>query len=168
MMVPMLKALIMKAKQINRKKIAFPLIIMLLIITLVAVFKIVSVIFTLRSQYTEENWLEYQLLTPDTIKNAPRISENYLIKTWARDGNAPQVKMIEFYDVDGVERLEKYLTLSGYSPTINPLHGPVWISPDGAYSVYIRYYSNKTTLSILDERGLPRVNDAPFQDTRRK
>lgn len=135
-----------------------------LMLMLAVIFKLLSVIFTLSDQYTEKDWLKYQLLTSDIIKNAPHISNNYLIKVWARDGSSPQVEAIEFYGVEDQKTLENYLASVGYSPAIDHLRFPMWISPDGEYTAYVQQHNNKTTLSILDVRSLPPVNTTPFQD----
>lgn len=127
---------------------------LMVLLVLVAGYFIVPVWWTSDAQYTEQDWLEYHLLTSDEIKCAPRITKNYIIEYHLRDGPSPYVRAIKFTDTTETTRLEHYLLALGYRPAINPVHGKMWASPDRNTTAYIYKRSDEVELSFLDEPAL--------------
>lgn len=123
---------------------------LMVLLVLVAGYFIVPVWWTSEARYTEQDWLEYHLLTSDEIKCTPRISKNYVIEYHLRDGPSPYIRAIKFTGTTETTRLEHYLLALGYRPAINPIHGKMWASPDGETTAYLDQYAEEVTLSFLD------------------
>ncbi|GLR09023.1 hypothetical protein COO59_19545 [Mixta theicola] len=124
---------------------------LLVLQVLIAGYFIVPIWWTTEAQYTEQDWLQYHLLTQDEIKCAPRITKDYIIEYHLRDGPSPYVGAIKFKGATETTRLEHYLLALGYRPAINPIHGKMWASPDRSTTAYIYKRNNEVELAFLDE-----------------
>lgn len=128
----------------------------LLLLLLPVIFGIVAIkLMTLETDYTEKEWLKYYFLTPDELKDAPRVTNDYIIGIRAHDGNSPGIAMIEFYGSQDTQTLERYLASLGYYPAMDRFARKVWYSADNQLSArVVASRENSVSLTIFDE-GAP-------------
>ena len=132
-------------------RVIFLIVALFLLLLISAGIRVMVVNATQSADYTEDDWLEYKILTRDEVKNAPRISPDFLFKFRQHDGPSPQLSVIEFYHTQESERLEKYLASLGYYSGMDPLFGKVWYAPDNRSSAYIKKFDKRTvTLTVTD------------------
>lgn len=118
-------------------------------LTLLAVILVIVVLFVFiirtflidSAKYTRSNWAYYALLTPEVIKNAPLISDNYSIHYEAQDGNKPEANVITFYNVNDSKQLRAYLFRNNYKLMGVTESGEEWRPQDSTgYVVYLNVY----------------------------
>jgi hypothetical protein len=128
----------------------------LLLLLPVCFLAIMIKLMTLETDYTEDNWLQYHLLTIDEIKGAPRLTDDYIFSIRARDGSAPRVEKIQFHGTRDGAKLEHYLISLGYYPVTEAEGGKIWYSPDGERSAQIYINSENSVSLIIYDEGDPR------------
>lgn len=126
---------------------------LLLLLLPVALFFIMIKLMVLETSYREDEWIKYQLLTPDILKNAPRLTTDFVINIQARDGNAARVEVIKFHGTQDTLTLEHYLVSLGYYPVTEPFRAEIWYSPDNQFSAQVLRDSSdqSVSLAIFDE-----------------
>ena len=101
--------------------------------------------------YTKHDFIRYNLFTFDEIKNAPIISNNYIIFYDSPDGVAPMANSILFSNVNPNRKIEliNYIEKLGYVKDIN-----AYWNTDGNESwskgdLFIQIKQNDTEHTIL-------------------
>ncbi|MBG3036852.1 hypothetical protein GHV27_03025 [Proteus mirabilis] len=101
--------------------------------------------------YTKQDMIRYNLFTFDEIKNAPIISNNYIIFYDSPDGVAPMTNSILFSNVNPNRKIEliNYIEKLGYVKDIN-----AYWNTDGSESwskgdLFIQIKQNDTEHTIL-------------------
>ncbi|HEJ9437575.1 TPA: hypothetical protein SMM97_001215 [Proteus mirabilis] len=101
--------------------------------------------------YTKQDMIRYNLFTFDEIKNAPIISNNYIIFYDSPDGVAPMTNSILFSNVNPNRKIEliNYIEKLGYVKDIN-----AYWNTDGNESwskgdLFIQIKQNDTEHTIL-------------------
>lgn len=123
----------------------------MVLLSIVGFFFMALILITLDTTYSEKEWLKDYLLTPNEIRQAPRLTSRYAIRVKARDGNSPAIEQITFYGTQDTLKLEQYLVSLGYYPASKAICCEIWYSPDNKLSAEVRVNSERSvTLTIYD------------------
>ncbi|WP_235778049.1 hypothetical protein [Pectobacterium wasabiae] len=94
--------------------------------------------------YKRENWFYDRFFSMEAIREAPLISQNYVITYSAHDGNKPETNILFFTGTSDRSELEKYLIVKRFVPEIIDANTVRWHSPDySEYDVYLSVYPDK-------------------------
>lgn len=97
------------------------------------------------TNYTENDFFSYHMLTDQDIEKAPRISGDYYFKSHPGDGYAPTNTII-FKGASNVGPLRVYLKKLGYTrQRIDSEAAETWIKPEEANSDIFYLYANAAT-----------------------
>ncbi|MCL2894571.1 hypothetical protein [Brenneria tiliae] len=114
------------------------------------IYRTGSVYLTEAADYTPSDWLEYKLLTPAEIQNAPGASDHVVIRYRAKDGPGPQINEVEYQgNMDSAE-LERYLEAQGYHQIDDPVLGKKWINDSRGKSAYISGKAGAPRLTFME------------------
>lgn len=127
----------------------------LLLLLPVVFFFIAIKLMTLETNYKEKEWLKYQFLTPNEIKQAPRLTNDYIIGIRAHDGSSPGVATIEFYGSQDTQMLERYLVSLGYYPARDHFSRKTWYSPDNERSARVIAREDNSVILMIFDEGAP-------------
>lgn len=124
----------------------------LLLLLLPVVFGVIAIkLMALETDYTEKDWFKYYFFTPDELKQAPRLTNDYIIGIRAQDGPSPGTATIEFYGTQDTQTLKRYLASLGYYPVIDDFSREVWYSADNELSAQVvAGGENSVSLTIFD------------------
>ncbi|UQY44686.1 hypothetical protein [Mixta hanseatica] len=128
----------------------------LLLLLLPGLFCFITIkLMALETCYTENEWFKYQFLTPDELKQAPRVTNDYRITITARDGSAARVETIEFYGSQDTQMLERYLVSLGYYPARDHFSRKTWYSPDNERSARVIAREDNSVILMIFDEGAP-------------
>lgn len=119
-------------------------------VLLIVLYKVGSVYLADSADYTQADWLEYKLLTPAEIKNAPLFSDVIVLRYRAADGPAPQFNQIEYDGKAKVLEIQHYLISLGYREKGDPVKGKRWVREQDNKSASVAQTGNATTLTFAD------------------
>lgn len=127
----------------------YALILIVLLLSAVC-YKFVSVYMSDSVDYTPSDWLEYRLLTPDEIKNAPHFGDVVMIHFRAADGPAPQSNQIEYDGQVDLKAIQRYLVSLGYREATDPVMGKMWIKDNSGRGAFITQSDDATKLTFVE------------------
>lgn len=115
---------------------------------LVLAYQIASICLANSVDYTPRNWLEYHLLAPEEIKQAPFITAHTRIHFRNGDGNSPQIDEVEITGTDDIREIARYLLKQNYHQADDPVFGKIWLSADGKRRALITRQDHVIRLSF--------------------
>lgn len=125
-------------------------VISIILLLAVVFFKFSSVYMADSVDYTPSDWLEYRLLTPDEIKNAPHFSKIVMLHFRAADGPAPESSQIEYDGQADMAGIQRYLESLGYHETEDPVMGKMWVKGDSDKGAFITQTEESTKLTFIE------------------
>jgi len=110
------------------KRIMLFLLILLILLSVIAYFMLKDSNQTIT--YTQEDFINYHMLTDKDIANAPRITNDFYFEASPGDGYPP-TNSITFKNVDGINLLEAYLLSLGLKKETRKMgDNDVWSKSD--------------------------------------
>lgn len=110
------------------KRIMLFLLILLILLSVIAYFMLKDSNQTIT--YTQEDFINYHMLTDKDIANAPRITNDFYFEASPGDGYSP-TNSITFKNVDGINLLEVYLLSLGLKKETRKMgDNDVWSKSD--------------------------------------
>lgn len=105
--------------------------------------------FAESASYTEQDQREYRYYTPDILKNMPRISSRYDFDYANISGQAFQVYAIKFYNIKNTEKIDNYLSSSGYRKKENcHIEAVCWQGKDPKETITVSLFSEPDTVAV--------------------